>query len=86
MRLLAGWLLRADGEDLLLEHYEREVERFPGAVERSPSGWLDSLRESGFCLLIVGAGIGLERPGAAAIQAAIRERRALLGLAEYEVT
>jgi len=86
VRLLADWLLRAEGEDLVLEHSQREVERFHGALQRSPPGWLDSLRESGFCLLIVGAGIGLQRPAAAAIQLAMRERRALLGLAEYEVT
>jgi hypothetical protein len=36
-------------------------------------------------MLIVGAGVGLERPSAAAIQAAIREHRALMGLVEFDV-
>jgi hypothetical protein len=84
VRLLAGWLLEPDGEDLVLRRGEHAVERFHGAIERSPPGWLESLRESGFCLLIVGAGVGLERPAAAAIQRAIRERRALMGLAEFD--
>jgi hypothetical protein len=85
VRLLAGWLLRTDGEDMVLRRAEREVERFHGAVGRSPPGWLQSLGESGFCLVIVGAGIGLEVPVAAAIQRAIREHRVLMGLAEFEV-
>jgi hypothetical protein len=85
VRLLAGWLLERDGEDLVLRHGEDAVERFHGAIERSPPGWLESLEESGFCLLIVGAGVGLERPGATAIQRAIREHRALMGLAEFDV-
>jgi hypothetical protein len=85
VRLLAGWLLRADGEDLALHHGGVEAERFHGAIERAPAGWLQSLGESGFCLLIVGAGVGLERPAAAAIQRAIREDRALIGLAEVEI-
>jgi hypothetical protein len=85
VRLLVGWLVQRDGEDLVLRHGESEVERFHGAVERSPPGWLESLEDSGFCLLIVGAGIGLDRPAAAAIQRAIRERRALMGLAEFDL-
>ncbi len=85
VRLLVGWLLAKDGDDLVLRHGERAVERFHDALERSPSGWLESLQESGFCLLIVGAGIGLERPDAAEIQRAIREHRALIGLAEFDV-
>jgi hypothetical protein len=85
VRLLAGWLLERDGADLVLRHGELAVERFHGALERSPPGWLESLEESGFCLLIVGAGFGLERPEAAAIQRAIREHHALMGLAEFDV-
>jgi hypothetical protein len=85
VRLLAGWLLGSDGDDLVLSHGEREVERFHDAVARSPEGWLEALRESGFCLLIVGSGLGLGRPAAAAIQEAIRDHRALLGLSETEV-
>lgn len=84
VRLLVGWLLEPDGEDLVLRRGEHAVERFHGAIERSPPGWLESLRESGFCLLIVGAGVGLESPTAAAIQRAIREHRALMGLAEFD--
>lgn len=85
VRLLAGWLLEPDGEDLLLRHGGDEAERFHGAIERSPPGWLEALQESGFCLLIVGAGLGLERPGASQIQSAIRQHRALMGLAEFDV-
>jgi len=85
VRLLPGWLLRSDGDDLVLRHEEREVERFHDAVARSPDGWLESLRESGFCLLIVGSGIGLRRPAAAGIQEAIRDHRALLGLSETDI-
>jgi hypothetical protein len=85
VRLLAGWLLERDGEDLVLRRGELAVERFHGALGRSPPGWLESLEESGFCLLIVGAGFGLERPEPAAIQRAIREHRALMGLAEFDV-
>jgi hypothetical protein len=85
VRLLVGWLLAGDGDDLILRRGELEVERFHGALARPPAGWLPALEESGFCLLIVGAGIGLDRPGAEAIQRAIREHRALMGLAEYDV-
>jgi hypothetical protein len=85
VRLLVGWLLRSLGEDLVLLHRDAEVERFYDARERAPAGWLAALEESGFCLLIVGAGIGLDRPAAGAIQDAIREHRALMGLAEFEL-
>jgi hypothetical protein len=85
VRLLVGWLLRADGDDLVLRHRDAEIERFHDAVDRAPGGWLAALEESGFCLLIVGAGIGLDRPAADGIQRAIRERRALMGLAEFEL-
>ena len=85
VRLLAGWLLKSDGEDLVLRHGENEIERFDLAIERSPAGWMESVEESGFCLLIVGAGIGLDRPVATSVQRAIRERRALMGLAEFDL-
>jgi hypothetical protein len=85
VHLLVGWLLERDRADLVLRRGEREVERFHGAIERSTPAWLESLEESGFCLMIVGAGVGLERPEAAAVQAAIREHRALMGLAEFTV-
>jgi hypothetical protein len=85
VRLLVGWLLRSDGDDLVLLHRGTEVERFYDALARAPAGWMAALRESGFCLLIVGAGIGLDRPATDGIQRAIRERRALMGLAEFEL-
>ncbi len=85
VRLLVGWLLRSDGDDLVLMHRGTEIERFYDAMERAPAGWLAALEESGFCLLIVGGGIGLDRPVAAEIQRAIREHRALMGLAEFEL-
>jgi hypothetical protein len=85
VRLLVGWLLQSEGEDLVLHRGGVEIERFHGALRGPPAGWHQGLEESGFCLLIVGAGLGLELPGAPAIQRAIRERRALMGLAEYEV-
>lgn len=83
VHLLVGWLLRSEDADLVLLHGDSEIERFHDAIERAPAGWLDSLEESGFCLLVVGAGIGLDRPAAASIQRALRERRALMGLAEF---
>jgi hypothetical protein len=85
VRLLVGWLLKRDGKDLVLRRGGDEIERFHGALERSSPDWLRSLEESGFCLVIVGAGVGLERPEAASIQSAIREHRALMGLAEFDV-
>jgi hypothetical protein len=85
VRLLVDWLLRADGGDLVLQHRGTEIERFYDAVERAPDGWMETLQESGFCLLIVGAAIGLDRPASDAIQRAIREHRALMGLAEFEL-
>lgn len=85
VRLLAGWLLGRDGEDLVLRRGEQVVERFYGAIGRCTPQWLESLEESGFCLVIVGSGVGLERPKAVAIQSAIREHRALMGLAEFDV-
>ncbi len=85
VRLLVGWLLARDGQDLVLQRDGEEVERFHGAIQQSTPEWLESLEESGFCLAIVGAGVGLERPTTAAIQSAIRERRALMGLAEFDV-
>jgi hypothetical protein len=85
VRLLVGWLLRAAGTDLVLLHRDAEVERFHDAVERAPAGWMETLEDSGFCLLIVGGGIGLDRPATGAIQQAIRERRALMGLAEFDL-
>jgi hypothetical protein len=84
VRLLAGWLLAREEGDLVLRRGEKEIERFHGAREHSPPGWLESLEDSGFCLLIVGAGIGLERPAPPAIQRAMREGRALMGFSEFD--
>ena len=75
-------LRRAD-PDLVLLHEDDEVERFHGAIPRAPAAWLDSLEESGFCLLVVGAGFGLDRPAPSSIQRALREHRALIGMAEF---
>jgi hypothetical protein len=47
VRLLAGWLLERDWEDLVLRCGEEEVERFYGAIERSTPEWLESLEDSG---------------------------------------
>jgi hypothetical protein len=85
VHLLVGWLLQSDGADLFLLRRNSEVERFHDAVERAPAGWMQAIEDSGFCLLIVGAGIGLDRPAAGAIQQAIREHRALMGLAEFDL-
>jgi hypothetical protein len=85
VHLLVGWMLEREGEDLVLRRGDDEVERFYGAIERATPEWLESLEESGFCLVIVGAGVGLQRPRAAAIQSAMREHRALMGLAEFDV-
>ena len=82
VHLLAGWQLRPDDEDLVLVRGDDEIERFHDAISRAPTGWLESLEESGFCLLIVGAGIGLQKPSASSIQGALRERRALVGFVE----
>jgi len=85
VRLLAGWLLERNSEDLVLRRGGEEIERFHGALERSTREWRRSLEESGFCLVIVSAGAGLERPAAESVQSAIREHRALMGLAEFDV-
>jgi hypothetical protein len=85
VRLLVGWRLRSQADDLVLLHRGRETERFYDAVERAPAGWIQALEDSGFCLLIVGGGIGLDRPAASAIQQAIRAHRALMGLAEFDL-
>jgi hypothetical protein len=83
VRLLVGWGLANDGSDLVLRRDNEMVERFHGATGTS-SGWIDTLAETGFCLLIVGAGLELELPSAGAIQRAIRAGHALMGLVEFE--
>jgi hypothetical protein len=84
VRLLTRWRLVPDGADLVLRRDASVVERFHGAVDEAPPDWMESLRESGFCLLIVGAQLRLDEPGAEAIQRAIRAGSALLGLVEFD--
>jgi hypothetical protein len=83
VRLLVGWGLANDGPDLVLRRDNEVVERFHGAG-RTPSVWIDTLAETGFCLLIVGARLELELPAAGAIQRAIRAGNALMGLVAFE--
>lgn len=82
VRLLPGLRLQDDGGDLVLMHDDEVVERFHGAVELAPAGWLEAVGASGFTLLIVGANLHLRAPSSGAIQRAIRARRALMGLVE----
>jgi hypothetical protein len=84
VRLLSRWRLEPEGSDLVLRRDASIVERFHAGIEEAPPGWLETLRESGFCLLIVGAQLGLDEPGAQAIQRAIRAGHALLGLVEFD--
>jgi hypothetical protein len=84
VRLLTRWRLEPDGADLILRRDGSIVERFHASIEEAPPGWLETLRESGFCLLIVGAQLRLDEPGAEAIQRAIRAGHALLGLVEFD--
>ena len=84
VRLLTRWRLEPDGADLVLRRDASLVERFHGGIEEAPPGWLEAARESGFCLLIVGAQLRLDKPGAEAIQLAIRAGHALLGFVEFD--
>lgn len=79
-----GWRLRPDGDDLLLIRDGEPAERFHDAVSAAPAGWFDALHASGFCLLIVGAGLGLEQPGPERIQEALRSGHAVMGLVPLE--
>jgi hypothetical protein len=81
-----GWRLAPDRADLLLTRYGEPAERFRDAVSAAPAGWFDALRASGFCLLIVGAGLGLERPGTERIQQALRSGHAVMGLVPLDET
>jgi hypothetical protein len=83
---LEGWRLEPDGADLLLTRGGEPAERFHDAVSAAPSGWFDALRASGFSLLIVGAGLGLERPEGRRIQEALRSEHAVMGLVPLEET
>jgi hypothetical protein len=84
VRLLTRWRLEPDGADLVLRRDASTVERFHAGIDEAPPGWLEALRESGFCLLIVGAQLRLDEPGAEAIQHAIRAGHAFLGLVEFD--
>lgn len=84
VRLLSGWTLDTDGEDLVLTRDGAVVERFHAAAEDRSGRWFDALHESGFCLLLVGARLELGHPGAAPIQRAIRVGHALMGLVEFQ--
>jgi hypothetical protein len=81
---LAGHALAIDGPDLVLLRGDEPVERFHGAAERPPAGWLDALRESGYGLLIVGADLGLRHPRAEQVQHAMRSGLALIALVEFQ--
>jgi len=76
--------LELDGADLVLSRDGEEVERFAEGGARPPIGWFDALRASGYCLLIVGSGLGLERPHSEHIQRALRSGRAIMGLVEFD--
>lgn len=84
VRLLVGWRLGREADDLVLRRGDDLIERFHGGAGRPPPGWLEALDDSGFCLLIVGAGLSVDHPGAEAVQAAIRARRAMMGLVECD--
>src|SRR3954471_11796283 len=84
VRALPGWRLERDGADLVLTRDGEQVDRFAQGGAQSPVGWFDALRASGFCLLIVGSELGLERPGTERIQRALRSGRAIMGLVEFD--
>ena len=83
VRLLDAWSLEPAGEDLLLTHHGATAERFTDALARPAPGWLEAARTSGYCLLLVGSGLGLRTPATDRIQAAMRSGRAVMGLAEF---
>jgi hypothetical protein len=83
VRLLDAWSLEPEGKDLLLTHDGATAERFSDALARPAPGWLEVARTSGYCLLLVGSGLGLPTPATDRIQAAMRSGRAVMGLAEF---
>jgi hypothetical protein len=83
VRALEGWWLVAEKTDLVLAHEGQVTERFAGASARAAAGWLDAVRESGYCLLLVGSALELGDPAPARIQAAMRAGHAVMGLAEF---
>ena len=84
VRLLDAWSLAPEGDDLLLAHDGATAERFPDALARPAPGWLEAVRTSGHCLLLVGSGLGLATPTTGRIQAAMRSGRAVMGLAALQ--
>jgi hypothetical protein len=83
VRALEGWWLVADRADLLLAHEGQVAESFTDARSGAPPGWLEAVRASGYCLLLVGSALELQRPSPAHIQAAMRSGHAVMGLAEF---
>jgi len=83
VHVLDDWSLQPEGDDLLLTHHGATAERFADALARPAPGWLERVRRSGYCLLLVGSGLGLSTPATDRIQAAMRSGRAVMGLAAF---
>jgi hypothetical protein len=84
VRVLPKWRLEVDGADLVLSRDGEQVDRFADGGAESPLGWFDAMRSSGYCLLIVGSGLGLAQPGSESIQHALRSGDAIMGLVEFD--
>jgi hypothetical protein len=84
VRALPQWRLERDGADLVLSREGEQVDRFAEGGAEPPVGWFDALRASGYCLLILGTELGLERPSTERIQRALRSGRAVMGLVEFD--
>jgi hypothetical protein len=84
VRGLDGWRLETDGADLVLSSEGEPVDRFADGSARSPAGWFDALRSSGYCLAIVGSELGLQEPGGDRIGHALRSGGAVIGLVEFD--
>jgi hypothetical protein len=86
VRALPRWRLELDGADLVLSREGELVNRFADGGAEPPAGWLEALRASGYCLLIVGSSLGLEHPRTERIQDALRAGGAVMGLVEFDQT
>jgi hypothetical protein len=84
VRALPEWRLELDGADLVLSRDGDQVDRFLEGAAQPPDGWFEALRASGYCLLIVGSDLGLERPGSERIQRALRSGGAIMGLVAFD--
>lgn len=84
VRALPEWRLELEGADLVLSREGEQVDRFADGGAEPPVGWFDALRTSGYCLLIVGSGLGLDRAGSERIQHALRSGGAIMGLVEFD--